>query len=140
MKKQTFKTIAKRFFFANLLAGAVFLSANATLPHVHTNAFDPTSKAEVSFTGVDVENQLSFKVKYLNPTGSTFSLSVLNEEGEAIYKGYFSDKSFNKTFKLPKLEVSKLTFLIEDAKIDVKEKYTVNIKTNVQEEVIVSRN
>jgi hypothetical protein len=140
MKKQTLIRVAKRFVIANLLTGAIFLSANASMPRVNTNAFDPTSKAEVKYTGIDKENQLSFRVKYLNPTGSTFSLSVLNEDGEAIYKSYYDNKSFDKTFKLPKLEISKLTFLIEDAKNDVKEKYTVNIKTSIQEEVTVSKN
>ncbi|MBV9986166.1 MAG: hypothetical protein JO301_00690 [Chitinophagaceae bacterium] len=135
MKKQTIIRAAKRFVIANLLTGAIFLSA-----HAAGGSFDPTAKAEVKYIGVDKENQLSFKVKYLNPTGSTFSLSVLNEDGETIYKSYYDNKSFDKTFKLPKLELSKLVFLIEDSKNDVKEKYTVNIKTSVQEEVTVSKN
>ena len=137
MKTQSITTIAKRFFLGNLLAAAMFLSANAS---VHTNnVFEPTDKVEVRYTGVDRENQLSFKVKYSNPSGSSFSMSILDENGESLYKGFFNDKSFDKTFKLPKSEANKLTFLIEDVKNSVKEKYTVNIKTSVMEEVTVNR-
>lgn len=143
MKTQSIQTIAKRFFFGNLLAATLFLSANASAktPLSKLNpAYATTGKVEVKYTGIDLENQLSFNVKYSNPTGSNFSLSVLDEEGEPLFKGYYNDKRFDKTFKLPKSEVSKLTFVIEDSKNDVKEKYTVNIKTNVSEEVIVSKN
>ncbi len=139
MKKQSITTIAKRLFFGNLLAAALFLSANASTVNT-AKVFDPASKAEVKYTGVDKENQMSFSVKYSNPTGSNFTLNVLNEEGESLFKGYYDDKSFSKTFKLPKSELNKITFLIEDSKNAVKEKYTVNIKTSVLEEVTVSKN
>jgi hypothetical protein len=138
MKKQAITTIAKRLFFGNLLAAAMFLSAQASPVNTNNN-FGP-DKAEVKYTGIDKENLLSFKVKYSNPTGSNFSLSVLDENGEAIYKGYFNDKNFDKTVKLPKFDAGKLSFLIEDGKNGVKEQYTVNIKTSVLEEVTVSKN
>ena len=140
MKKQSITNIAKRLFFGNLLAAALFLSTGANAAPSHTTkVFDP-AKVEVKYTGTDKENLLSFKVKYLNPTGSTFALSVLDEDGEPLFKAYYSDKSFDKTFKLPKAAISKLTFLIEDSRNAVKEKYTVNIRTSVQEEVIIDRN
>jgi hypothetical protein len=138
MKKQSIVNIAKKLFLGNLLAAAMFLSAQAT-PANTNNTFGP-DKAEVKYTGIDKENQLSFKVKYSNPTGSSFSLSVLDGNGETIYKGYFSDKNFDKTVKLPKFEASKISFLIEDGRNNVKEQYTVNITTQVLEEVTVSRN
>lgn len=138
MKKQSIVSIAKKLFFGNILAATLFLSAQAAPRHTNTT-FGP-DKAEVKYTGTDRENQLSFKVKYNNPTGSNFSLSVLDENGEAIYKGYFNDKNFDKTVKLPKLEATKVSFLIEDGKNNVKEQYTVNVKTSVLEEVTVSKN
>jgi hypothetical protein len=93
----------------------------------------------VKYTGVDANNQLSFNVKYLNPAGSTFTLVVLDEAGETLFKAFYDNRSFNKTFKLPKSEVNKVTFVIEDSKNGVKEKFTVNVKTSVKEEVIVSK-
>ena len=140
MKKQSITTIAKRFFFGNLLAATLFLSANAKTQPVNLNPiYTATGKVEVKYTGVDINNQLSFNVKYSNPSGSVFNLVVLGEDGEQLFKGFYDDRRFDKTFKLPKSEVSKLTFVIEDFKNSVKEKFTVNIKTSVLEEVIVSK-
>jgi hypothetical protein len=137
MKKQSIQTIAKRFFLGNLLAATLFLSAHAATGKASTLS---TDKAEVKFTGVDKFNQLSFNVKYSNPTGNTFTLSVLDENGETIFRSFYGDKQFDKTYKLPKAEVSKLTFVIEDGKDAYKQKFDVNIKTQVIEDVVVSKN
>ena len=118
MKKQSIQTIAKRFFLGNLLTA---------------------DKVEVKYTGVDKYNQLTFNVKYSNPSGNTFTLSVLDENGESIFKSYYGDKQFDKTFKLPKSEVSKLTFIIEDGKESLKQKFDVSVKTQVIEDVVVSK-
>jgi formylmethanofuran dehydrogenase subunit E-like metal-binding protein len=136
MKQTSIQTIAKRFFLGNLLAAALFLSANAATVSTTNVTAD---KVEVKYTGVDKYNQLSFNVKYSNPTGNTFNLTVLDENGESIFKGFYGDKQFDKTFKLPKSEVSKLTFLIEDGKESFKQKFEVNIKTQVIEDVVVSK-
>jgi len=136
MKQTSIQTIAKRFFLGNLLAAALFLSANAATVTTTNVASD---KVEVKYTGVDKYNQLSFNVKYSNPTGNTFNLTVLDENGESIFKGFYGDKQFDKTFKLPKSEVSKLTFLIEDGKESFKQRFEVNIKTQVIEDVVVSK-
>ncbi|MBI2282970.1 MAG: hypothetical protein HYU71_04625 [Bacteroidetes bacterium] len=137
MKKQSIQTIAKRFFLGNLLAATLFLSANAATVTPVAPAAD---KVEIKYTGVDKYNQLSFNVKYSNPAGNTFNLSVLDEYGEILFKGFYGDKQFDKTFKLPKSEVSKLTFVIEDGKNSFKQKFDVNIKTQVIEDVVVSKN
>jgi len=134
MKKQSVQTIAKRFFLGNLLAATLFLSAGAA------SATPSTDKAEVKYTGVDKYNQLSFNVKYSNPSGNTFTLSVLDENGESLFKSFYGDKQFDKTFKLPKSEVSKLTFVIEDGRDSYKQKFDVNIKTQIIEDVTVSKN
>jgi hypothetical protein len=142
MKKQSIQNIAKKLFFGNLLMAAMFLSANAsTLPVKTTSlsAFAPVGKVDVKYTGIDLNNQLSFTVNYSNATGSTFHLSILDQEGEVLYKNYFDNKNFSRTFKLPKSELSKVTFVIEDKKNAVTEKFTVNINTKVTEEVIVSK-
>ncbi len=136
MKKQSINNIAKRFFLGNLLVAALFLSASA---NTGTNTVTSADKVEVKYTGVDVNNQLSFNVKYANPSGNTFSLVVLDENGDQLFKSAYGDKKFEKTFKLPKSEMSKVSFVIEDSKISYKEKFDVNIKTRVIEDVIVSR-
>lgn len=136
MKKQSIQIIAKRFFLGNLLAATLFLSANAA---TITSAGVSTDKVEVKYTGTDKYNQLTFTVKYSNPSGNTFSLTVLDENSEPLFKGFYGDKQFDKTFKLPKLDASKFTFVIESGKESFKQKFDVNIKTQVIEDVVVSK-
>ena len=132
--KNQINNIAKRFVLGTLFVAALSV-ANAKTTATVTSA----DKVEVKYTGVDVNNQLSFNIKYANPSGNTFSLVVLDENGDQLFKGAYGDKSFDKTFKLPKSEMSKVSFVIEDAKSSYKEKFDVNIKTRVIEDVIVSR-
>ncbi len=137
MKTTSITTIAKRFFAGSLLAAALFLSVHANA--AAGTAVSADNKVEVKYTGVDKFNQLSFNVKYSNPNGNAFYLTVLDENGEALYKGVYSDKQFDKTFKLPKSEVSKLTFVIDGGKEAFKQKFDVSIKTEVVEDVVVSK-
>lgn len=143
MKKQSIQTIAKRFFFGNLLAAALFLSANAATPvSVSKPAITATAdanKVEVKYTGVDKYNQLSFNVKYSNPSGNIFTLVVLDENGDQLFRAHYSDRKFDKTFKLPKSEVNKISFVIEDGKGAFKEKFDVNVETTTYENVTVSK-
>jgi len=136
MKKQSIQTIAKRFFLGNLLAATLFLSANAAITKPAGVSAD---KVEVKYTGTDKYNQLTFTVKYSNPSGNTFSLTVLDENSEPLFKSFYGDKQFDKTFKLPKLDASKFTFVIENGKESFKQKFDVNIKTQVIEDVVVSK-
>lgn len=136
MKKQSVQTIAKRFFLGNLLAATLFLSANAA---TGSNGKTSVDKAEVKYTGTDKSNLLSFNVKYNNPSGNTFNLTVYDENGETIFRSFYGDKQFDKTFKLNKQEASKYSFVIEDGKQSYKERFDVNIKTQVIEDVVVSK-
>lgn len=137
MKKQSVQTIAKRFFLGTLLAATLFLSANAA--SVHPITFDANKKVEVKYTGVDNYNQLTFNVKYSNPNGSTFNLTVLDEYGETIFKDYYFDTQFDKNFKLSKSEVSKLSFIIQDNKENFKQKFDVHISTQLVENVVINK-
>ena len=137
MKKQSVKAIAKRFFLGNLFAATLFLSANAA--SVNPITFDANKKVDVKYTGVDKYNQLIFNVKYNNPNGSTFNLTVLDEYGETLFKDYYFDTQFDKNFKLPKSEVSKLSFIIQDNKENFKQKFDVNISTQLIENVVINK-
>lgn len=144
MKKHSLNNIAKKFFLGSLLSAAVFLSANANtiannMTPVTTGVDSVAGKLEIRYAGLD-NNELSFSVKYNNPTGNSFNLLVLDENGENLFKGTYSDKKFEKKFKLPKTEINNLTFLIQAGKETFKEKFDVNISTREVEDVIVRKN
>ena len=93
--------------------------------------------AEVKYLG-NSEDAVLFNVSYDNPNSNKFFVSVLDGEGTTIYQGSFTDKKFDKRFKLPVTEKNKLTFIIRNAKaIELKETFEIN--TRYVEDVIVTK-
>ena len=132
MKKQS---IVKNM----LLGGILTIAVAATTQANDATNFDPSKgKVEVKYAGY-FNNDLSFNVKFNNPTGETFTLVVLDENGESLFKSTYSDKKFNKKFVLPKGENNKLTFVIQSGKENYTEKFNVQISTREVEDVIVKK-
>ena len=72
------------------------------------------SAAEVKYIA-GKDGDMLFNVVYNNATGQRFSLIVLDEFGNEIYQNSFSDKKFDRKFKLADPEsTNKLTFVIRN--------------------------
>jgi len=118
------------------LVGAMVFGVMAGKAQTSTAAYSMKS-AEVKYLG-NSEDAVLFNVSYDNPNSSKFFVSVMDAEGTAIYQGSFSDKKFDKRFKLAVPEKSKLTFVIRDAKaIELKETFEIN--TRYVEDVVVTK-
>jgi hypothetical protein len=93
--------------------------------------------AEVKYLG-NSEDAVLFNISYNNPNKNKFFVSVLDAEGTTIYQGSFTDKKFDKRFRLPVTEKNKLTFVIRNAgTIELKETFEIN--TRYVEDVIVTK-
>ena len=140
MKKQMLSAFARKFFMGNLMAATLFLSANASVSPVRYN-YEPTkkNKANITYKGTDSNDYLTFQVAYNNPTGSTFKLVITDTKGELFFSDNYKDIAFSKTFKLYKENISKLNFLIRDAKTGESENFDVAINESTIERVAVSR-
>lgn len=135
MTKQSVNAIVKVLMLTVVLTAMLFVTVLANPTTTDNNK----EKVEVKYTGY-FNNELSFNVKFNNPTGNSFLLIVLDENGESLYKHSYSDKNFSKRFVLSKDETSKLTFLIlQNGKESFKEKFEVNINTREIEDVIVTK-
>lgn len=98
------------------------------------------AKIEVNYTGY-FNNDLAFNVKFDNPSGNNVTLTVINEDGENLFKSNFSDKKFEKKFVLLKdADVYKITFLFQSGKEVYKESFDINVTTREVSEVVVKRN
>lgn len=98
------------------------------------------AKIEVNYTGF-FNNDLAFNVKFDNPNGNNVTLTVINEDGENLFKSNFSDKKFEKKFVLLKdADVYKLTFLFQSGKEVYKESFDINVTTREVSDVVVKRN
>lgn len=98
------------------------------------------ARIEVNYTGL-FNNDLAFNVRFDNPGGNNITLTVINEDGENLFKSNFSDKKFEKKFVLLKdADVYKLTFLFQSGKEVYKESFDINVTTREVSDVVVKRN
>ncbi len=80
-----------------------------------------------------------FNVIYNNTTGSRFSIVVLDEFGDQLYQGFFSDRSFNRKFKLADPDItSKLTFVIRNFGDNSVQRFQVDATSQLVEDVQVT--
>ncbi len=127
----------KKAIITGLLSVVLFTSAEAG-KNEKTDV--NKAKVEVNYTGF-FNNDLSFNVRFHNPGGNYVSLTVLNEEGESLFKSNFSDKKFEKKFVLLKdADVNKLTFQFQSGKEVYKESFDINVITREVSDVVVKRN
>jgi hypothetical protein len=118
-----------------LAGSSVLTRANGSYP-----IGDPkgsASTAEVKYVGGAEGNRL-FKVVYNNTDGSRFSLRVLDADGTQLYQGFFSDKKFNKTFKITNADNSgKLTFVIRNFQDNSTQSFEIDDNTRLVEDIEV---
>jgi hypothetical protein len=127
----------KKAIITGLLSVVLFTTTEA-----RTNEKMDVNKAkiEVNYTGF-FNNDLAFNVKFDNPSGNNVTLTVINEDGEQLFKNNFSDKKFEKKFVLLKdADVYKLTFLFQSGKEVYKESFDINVTTREVSDVVVKRN
>lgn len=127
----------KKAIITGLLSVILFTAAEAS-KNEKTDA--NKAKIEVKYTGF-FNNDLSFNVKFDNPGGNNVTLTVINEDGEQLFKSNFADKKFEKKFVLLKdADVYKITFLFQSGKEVYKESFDINVTTREVSDVVVKRN
>ena len=96
------------------------------------------STAEVKYIAAKDGDGL-FNVIYNNTAGSRFSIVVLDEFGDQLYQGFFTDRSFNRKFKLADPEItSKLTFVIRNFGDNSVQRFQVDATSQLVEDVQVT--
>jgi hypothetical protein len=96
-----------------------------------------TATAEVKYVAAKDGEDL-FDVVYNNVDGSRFSIAVLDEYGSQLYQGYFSDRKFDRKFKLADPEsTSKLTFVIRNLADNTVQRFQVDATSRLVEDIQV---
>ena len=116
----------------------VLLLTGVAVTETQAATINPGEKTtEVKYVGTS-EDAIIFNVSVDNPTGGKFSVIVIDEEDNQIFQEIYTDKKFDKRFKLPKAEKNKLTFVIRNFKTaDVKQTFEIN--TKYVEDVVVTK-
>jgi hypothetical protein len=118
-----------------LLGGASLMSlANGNGPAGDGNN---ANTAEVKYV-TQKEGQGIFNVRYNNAAGSRFSLVVLDADGDQLYSYVYSEKNFEKNFKLADPEsFRKLVFIIRNLNDGSTQRFEVEARGHEEEVVEV---
>lgn len=93
--------------------------------------------AEVKYVGNN-DGEFFFNVLYTNTTGDRFSVTILDELGNSLYSGVYSEKKFDKKFKLADPEsFGKLVFVIRNLGDNSVQRFEVNNNSRLVEDVEV---
>jgi hypothetical protein len=108
--------------------------ANGTEPIGDRSA----ATAEIKYIATK-EGDGIFNVIYNNAAGSRFSIAVLDEFGNQLYQGFFSDRKFNRKFQLADPEsTTKLTFIIRNYGDNSVQRFEVDATSQFVEDVQVT--
>jgi hypothetical protein len=95
------------------------------------------SLADVKYIGAQEDGTL-FNVLYNNKTGAKFTVTVLDGEGNRIYQAIYSDRNFNKKYKvLDAGSYGKLIFVIRSFADNSIQRFEVNSNAQVIEDIEV---
>jgi hypothetical protein len=137
----TTRKFAGLFILATTLSfTAGSLTARASNGHGpkehHTGS---ATSAEVKYLGNSTsEGNPLFNVLYNNSNGSRFSVRILDGDGNQIYIATFTDKKFDKKFKLAEPEIiGKLVFVIRNYEDNSEQTFEVNSNSHMEESIDV---
>ena len=137
MKMQTINSNTKRFlniFFVSALLLSTSLATRAN--GGNQNGGDGDKTAEVKYVG-SLDGEGIFNVLYTNITGARFSIKVEDREGNQIFQSSFTDKKFDKKFRLEGSDTDKLVFTITNYGDNSTQVFEVNTRTRLVEDVEV---
>ncbi len=128
----------KRFlntFFISALLLTTSLATRANSAGARTGDDDADKTATVKYIG-SRDGQRLFNVLYTNNSGARFSVKVQDGEGNVIFNGSFTDKKFDKKFKLEgTTDTDKLLFTITNSGDNSTQAFEVNASTRLVEDV-----
>jgi hypothetical protein len=122
--------------FLTILFGSVSLASLA-------NGNEPLgdrspATAEVKYIATK-EGEGLFNVIYNNTAGGRFSIAVLDESGNQLYQAFFTERRFDRKFKLADPEsASKLTFVIRNYGDNSVQRFEVDNTNQLVEDVQVT--
>jgi len=140
MKLTFVKMVSKKVLAALLLSGAVFMvtpKGNAAPRNIEI--ISSTNQATVQFAG-SADNALYFNVKVANTNADKFTVTVTDNDGDVLYTQSFTDKNFEKKFKLLKSDdISRYNFKITSNNKDIEQSFSVSATTKTVEDVTVTK-
>jgi hypothetical protein len=122
-------------FILLITAGEVSRAAGNEPVEKHSGS---ASSAEVKYVGSNEGDPL-FNVLYNNSTGARFSVKVLDNEGHQLFQGIYTDRKFDKKFKVTDAgSYSKLIFVIRNFQDNSTQSFEINSNSRMVEDIVVT--
>jgi hypothetical protein len=122
-----------------LLGGASLVSlanGNGPISGGPVSGGNSANTAQVKY--VTVEGEGIFNVTYNNAAGNRFSVVVLDGDGDQLYSNVFSDKNFDKNFRLADPDsYHKIVFVIRNLNDNTTQRFEAEASGHEVEEVDV---
>lgn len=116
------------------VAGTLTIGS-ATANHLH--GVSNKEKAEIS--NLKSENdEVSFTVNYANAEGEKFQILIKDAEGFNLYSSVYSDKSFNKAFRIPSAR-GKVIVVLRTSKFKSEQSFEIVTEEKTIQEVSVKK-
>jgi hypothetical protein len=129
------KTIATSLLTA-ILAGASLVSLASG--HDPIGERSSASTAEVKYINGKEGEAGIFNVVYNNAKGSRFTLRVMDADGNQLYQNLYTDKKFDKRFKLADPDsFGKLIFIIRNLDDNSTQRFEVEASSRLVEDINV---
>jgi hypothetical protein len=128
-------TLSVLLIIAGLISRAAAVNTGNEPVEKHPGS---ASTAEVKYIGSD-EGDCLFNVSYNNSTGARFSVKVLDNEGHQLFQGIYTDRKFDKKFKVTDAgSYGKLIFVIRNFQDNSTQNFEINSNTRMVEDVEVT--
>ncbi len=120
--------------------GIMFI-AGSFATHAQSNGGPVANEksATVKYLGVQ-DDMVLFNVSVNNPGGKKFSVIVKDQDNTQLFQRVYTDKQFDKQFKLPRADKNTLTFVIRDFKgADITQSFAINVNTRYVEDIAIKQ-
>ncbi|MDP4149133.1 MAG: hypothetical protein Q8927_02020 [Bacteroidota bacterium] len=122
-----------------LMAGTLHAEGgNGNAKKTHEHKSGSANTAELLYVG-KLAGQPVFNVVYNNPSGSRFSISVLDGRGEQLFIASYNDKFFDKKFT-PSEDLDtngKLVFVVRNFSDNSVQHFEINTGSRLVEDIVV---
>lgn len=142
MKRTFLKASALKFIPLLFIAASLqTVQAKATGINKGIEILSGTKTASVEYAG-SASDALFFNVKLQNPNGSSFTVIVLDDNGNQLFAKDFKETNFSKKFKLLKdgeANTYNYHIIIKSADKDLEQTFVIKAATRLIEDVNISK-
>ena len=118
----------------------VFVLAASFQTHAHQKPSEDSTAGKFFINYLGTQDEMfKFHVHYNNTNKEKFMLQINENKGNVLFKEYYTEKTFNKTFLIPKDLEGQLNFVFRNAKDKTAQTFEVVTNIRVSEDDVITK-